>query len=246
MLLAVTDCETSGLEETDQIVELAIVTLSDKGKQKSQWSTLIRPSCPISLGARATHHITDAELADAPSVTEMLLSRGLPEFGRPPNGLSNLAKANDIVLVAHNAEFDRRMLVQSGIHPDLLPRRTICTYKVSLHMFPDAPGHSNQVLRYYLGVEPPKCDLPPHRALPDALVTAAILSHMLQLDTAERLVELTSTPVLLKKVHFGQHRGKLWSELDSGMLQWVLKKKFDEDVMHTARYHLNARQGRVL
>lgn len=250
MQLIVVDTETSGLEETDQVCELALVTLkySDPVVTKRSWfiadawSSLVKPSCPISIPARATHHITDAELANAPSMTSLLLKRGLPEFGATSVGGPLVT---DPVFCAHNAAFDRRMLEQSGVHPSLLPTKTICTWRCSLHLFPDSPGHSNQVLRYFLNVTPESCDLPPHRALPDALTTAAILCRMLEVESAERLVELTSTPVLLSRVHFGQHRGKYWRDLDVGMLRWVLspQRKFDEDTCHTARYWLNEKAG---
>ena len=248
MVLAVVDTETTGLEETDQIVELAIVMIDPERAARTEWSawsSLIRPSCPVSLGARATHHILDAELAEAPSVTELLPARGLPEFGRPAESEveDNEVDPERVVFVAHNAAFDRRMLVQSGFHPEILPPRTICTWRVALHLYPEAPGHSNQVLRYFLGVEPPPCDLPPHRALPDALVTASILERMLKERSVSDLIKLTSEPAVLHRVTFGQHRGKLWSELDSGMLHWVLKRNFDDDTKHTARHHLEQRSG---
>jgi exodeoxyribonuclease X len=243
MQLIVVDTETSGLEETDQVCELAFVTIStkkDKWQVTSAWSNLIKPSCPISIPARATHHISDDELEGAPSMTTLLLKRGLPEFGVTSVGGPLIT---DSIFCAHNAAFDRRMLVQSGIHPSLLPERTICTWRCALHLYPDSPGHSNQVLRYFLNVEPEPCDLPPHRALPDALVTATVLCRMLEVESAERLVELTSTPVLLSRVNFGQHRGKYWRDLDVGMLRWVLSRDFKEDEKYTARYWLNEKTG---
>ena len=255
MQLVVVDVESTGLEDTDQVCELALVTLGvesstkDRGKDwkdkwqvTGAWSSLVKPSCPISIPARATHHITDAELKDARSMPGLLLKRGFPEFGVTSTGGPLVS---DPIFCAHNAEFDRRMLVQSGVHPSLLPAKTICTWRCALHLYPDSPVHSNQVLRYYLEVEPETTlgvSLP-HRALPDALVTAAILCRMLELESAERLVELTSTPVLLSKVSFGQHRGKYWRDLDVGMLRWVLSKDFKEDEKFTAKYWLDEKTG---
>src|SRR5579863_1131253 len=97
MQLTVVDTETSGLEDTDQVCELALVTLESSTKKNKEgwkdkwhvtgaWSSLIKPSCPISIPARATHHITDAELKDAPSMTGLLLKRGFPEFGVTSTG----------------------------------------------------------------------------------------------------------------------------------------------------------------
>ena len=72
------------------------------------------------------------------------------------------------VFVAHKWAFEAQWLEEH-----LQGRPAICTYKAALRLWPEAPGYSNQVLRYWLR---PK-DLNPavasgaHRALPDAYVT---------------------------------------------------------------------------
>lgn len=224
MRVVVVDTETTGVSEIDQVVELALVTAKS-------WSSLVRPSCPVSPEARAAHHITDEELADAPTMANLLERRGLPEF----------APSSETVLVAHNAEFDRRVLIQSGVPVSLLPERTICTWRCALHLWPDAPRHSNQVLRYYLDLDVPPLDMSPHRALPDALVTLALLNRMLLECTMERLVKITAEPALLGVVRFGKYRGTRWQDLESGYLRWILKQDFDEDARHTARHWLRQR-----
>ena len=57
------------------------------------------------------------------------------------------------------------------------------------------------------------------------------------------LIELSALPVLQTKVRFGKYRGQQWSQMDAGFLGWILRQKFDEDVRHTARYHLERRRG---
>ena len=42
-------------------------------------------------------------------------------------------------------------------------------------------------------------------------------------------------------VFIGKERGKLWSEVDTGFLRWMLDKDFDEDAIFTAKYWLNER-----
>jgi exodeoxyribonuclease X len=123
-----------------------------------------------------------------------------------------------------------------------------------MHLWPDAPSYKNQVLRYWLGLEVPFLGsaLYPHRALYDALVTAALVERMLQTHTVEELLLLTTEPVLLKTIRFGTHRGKLWEEVPDGYLRWILRqgqKKddadeegFDLDVIHTARHWIEARR----
>lgn len=233
MILAVTDTETTGMGDTDQVLELAVVALFDEETAKhwatingeSRWSTLIRPTVP-EFGQKF------------PEAVELSYRYGEPR---------------DHVFAAHNAEFDLRMLTQSGAG-EFLPKKVICTWRCAKHLWPEAPSHKNQTLRYWLDLDVPQIkSLPPHRALPDALVTAAILKKMLETHTAEQLVALTPTPFLLATCTMGENAGRPWSEVDSGFLRWVLGKGprrpvpgrrdtgFDEDTLHTCRHWLAQR-----
>lgn len=225
MRLVVVDTETTGLTEADQVVEVAAVLLVD-GVVESRMTTLVRPTVPVQVLARAAHHITDAELAGAPPASEV--ARWLPDAD---------------VFVAHNAEFDRRMLVQSGL--TALPPLTLCTYRAALHLFPDAPGWSNQALRYYLELDV-RLDGPPHRALPDATVTAAILQRMLAMRPVDELVALRTTPLLLKTCRLPKHRDKAWESVPSDYMEWVLgaKPPFDDDTRYTCQHWLDERKRR--
>ena len=231
MRIEVVDTETTGAEETDQVVEVASVQLRLNGfadvVKVRTWSSLFRPTVPVSAIGRAAHHITDAELARAKTVVESL---PLPIVGD--------------VIACHNAEFDLKMLTQSGVPREALPERVICTWRCSMHLFPDAPRHSNQVLRYHLGFEPVggKSKLPPHRALPDAQITAGLLVRMMRQKTPDELVKMTKLPVLLHTVRFGKYRGQLWETLDEGYLHWILSKSFGEDEKYTAQHWISKRR----
>lgn len=230
--VVVLDTETSGDGPTDRVVELATVELPG-------WRTcsmIVDPEVPISVEARAVHHITDEEIAGAPKLRDL----------RP--------WSEDAVHAAHNMGFDARILLQSGAP---LPDRRLCTWRCSMHLWPDAPSYKNQALRYWLNVRVPDeawaemRRLHPHRALYDAIVTAGILQKMLETHSVDDLVGLTSAPVLLKTIRFGVHRGKLWSEVPEGYLRWILRQGqkqsdeddegFDKDVVHTARHWMENR-----
>jgi exodeoxyribonuclease X len=236
--VCVLDVESTGLSNQDQVVELALVTIDATARTVISYGThLIKPTVPISPGARAVHHITDAELEGAPTLTELMHSRGVPEF------------AVDTVIAAHNASFDLRMLEQSGCGLTDYAPRTLCTLRTARHIWPEMESHSNQALRYALDlkIDPswPLTVLPPHRALPDALVTAALLIRMLEMRSVDELIGLTASPVLQSKVRFGTHRGKPWSDMDAGFLSWVLdpRRDFDADVKHTAAHWLGLRRN---
>jgi len=221
-LIAVVDVETTGISETDQVVEWATVTVPGG----LRFRAMVQPTVPISLEARAVHHITDAEL------------EGCWPMSRILNEETSICGEGATVMAAHNLEFDLRMLLQSGVPREALPARTVCTWRCALHLYPDSPAHSNQVLRYYLGLEVPPVDEPPHRALPDAVVTAALLERMLTERSLAELEALTGQPALLARVPFGKSRGRPWAEMDRGFCLWVLdpRQTFNSDVKHTARH----------
>ncbi|WP_421931753.1 hypothetical protein [Phenylobacterium sp.] len=111
------------------------------------WSVLKISGLPCR--AMAVHHITEADFTDdTPVCTPDRLRRAV-WGGEAPDAL-----------VAHSSDFERQFVTETVT--DALP--WICTYKVALRVWPEAPRHSNQVLRYWRGLN---LDLdlamPPHR-----------------------------------------------------------------------------------
>lgn len=234
MRYIVTDTETTGLDhEKDGIVEIA--GCARDGDALLFYESFCNPTVPISVEAMATHHITEdmivGKISPREAVTGMMQKLSTDEPG---------------VLVAHNAAFDRGFIGKLSLKLSD-QSRWICTYRCAMHLWPDAPGHSNQVLRYWLKVKP---ELPPglypHRALYDVMVTEAILQEMLKTKSLEELIDLSQKPVLLSKVRFGKYKGMLWKEVPSDYLRWILKQSdIDSDVRHTALHYATG-QHRLL
>lgn len=254
MRLAVLDTETTGVGPEDQIVELAAlimrVTEYVVGGERRQvldlervFQTLIRPTVPVSPEARAAHHLTDEQLMRAPLPGDLMIDGHVDWLMDP-----------ELVLVAHNLSFDAQMLRQTleptwellrsagneNRAPWGLPPRGIDTLRCARHLWPEG-RHGNQVMRYRLNLDVRGVDRlgPPHRALPDCVVTLALLREMLKHRTVDELLELSVRPVLQVTCQIGQWRGRPWAEVDRGMLRWILQRDFDEDVRHTARHWLN-------
>ena len=230
--IVVFDTETTGTEcEIDRLVELAGVSLDGI----TDFTTFVNPEREIPAEAKAIHHILEHEVMGAPLEPEAV-QHFLNRFF--------VDKPGNHVLAAHNAKFDRGFI--SRIKPEWKPQY-ICTYKCSLLAFPDAPRHTNQVLRYYLGLDVSVPDgLFPHRALYDAIVTRAILRELLTIFSVERLIDISANPVLLPKVPFGKHAGKTWDQVDYGYLKWALGPtgpKDNEDFIHTANYWMRKGSG---
>ena len=230
--LRVIDLETTGMEPPAEVIELAFadVEVSADGVAISPPSArLFRPVGPILPETMAVHHITEADIpASAPNCS---IEQIRTVIWQPPH---------PDVFVAHNCEFERKFITDAvtGVAP------WICTYKVSLHVWPEAPRHTNQVLRYWRGlVLDPALAMPPHRAGPDAWVTAHLLAELLsQADPAEMLA-WTDQPRPMPTIAFGKHKGSKWEEVPIDYLDWIgSQTDMDKDVAWHARHELDRRR----
>lgn len=236
MLLRVTDFETTGLAGEGKICQVGWtdVHVPESGRPEIgfPFQMFVDPGHAIPPAMRAIHHIRDRDVLGAPSVDVGL------EALKAPNG-----RGDPDIFVAHNAKFEREFAPN-------IDGPWICTRKVAMRIWPDAPNHQNQCLRYWLNVdEDPDFEgwnaMPPHRAGPDTYVTAFVLRRALEKATPEQMVEWSNQPSLLPgAIHFGKHKGTPWSQLPTDYVDWMLKQQdMDEDVRFTARYWLNRRQS---
>jgi exodeoxyribonuclease X len=231
--LRVIDLETTGMEPPAEIIEFgcADVVAGSLGVSVSPPAVwLFRPLGEIPAETMAVHHITLDDIpADAPSCTAQNL-RAAVWSGPPPD-----------VFVAHNCDFERRFIAEEITSP----APWICTYKAALHLWPDAPKHGNQVLRYWRGLRlDPALAMPPHRAAPDAWVTAQLLSEMVRLTSIEQLIAWTNQPRPIPLMPFGMHRGTPWAAIPADYLTWIVSQPdMDADVAWHARQELARRQS---
>ena len=231
------DTETTGIEESDEVIQLAYVVAKD-GK-KTPMNKYYKPSVPITYKAMAVHHITPEKLeANNAGKLDMadVLMRGLEKI----NSL-------DTALVAHNAKFDIDMLAKHGFIPKM---QIIDTLRCARHLLDDAEGHALGVIYYqynlYLSMEALARELDvdyeklsSHDALFDVMMLILVTRLLLRLaGSPDKLVELTFTPVMIKKFTFGKHKGELVLDVaksDMSYLKWMLTsmKDLDEDMKFT-------------
>lgn len=234
--IRVVDLETTGTTATDAApVEIGAIDVIESAcgswaiDLDSKRDQLCNPSRKIPPEVSAIHHIIDSDV------------EGKPFW---PKAIADCAGTDDemfapAIFCAHNARFERQWFTDEVTRD----RPWICTYKCALRIWPDAPSHSNQALRYWL--DPAGLDREiasvAHRAFPDAYVTAFILLELLKVESAATLIEISSGPALLSRVGFGKHFGKAWTEVDTSYLNWVIGQDFDEDVIYTAGVELERR-----
>ena len=232
MRLRVIDIETTGQAPPAEIIEFGRVDVTGQGdgawRTEKPFARLYRPLHGIPPETMAVHHLTEAIIGPGAPVCDDERLRAAVWAGGAPD-----------VLVAHNSEFEQ-MFVPAAI-TDPLP--WICTYKAALRVWPEAPRHSNQVLRYWRGLSlDAALAMPPHRAAPDAYVTAQLLIELLKSASVEEMVAWTKEPRLLPTIPFGKHRGVKWADAPMDYLEWVARQgDMDADVVWNARREIARR-----
>lgn len=238
MKLIFLDTEGTGVDtKTDRLCQ---VCYKVDGEIRTEF---FKPAVPISIKAMSITHITNKMVEDKPPFVGSQMHEELGAL---------LAEG---VLVAHNCAYDAAILENDGISA---PNR-ICTYKVAQYMDPDGkiPEYNLQYLRYFLGLE---IEGNAHDAEGDVLVLEGVFNRLfakvregVESDEAaiRKMIEITNTPTLYKKINFGKHAGKRIDAIaveDRGYLEWLLKQKLEnpdgeDDWIFTLKYYL-ADQGK--
>lgn len=181
---------------------------------------------PLTPENRAIHHIMPTQLA------------GKPKFDE--DALNDQAEADGVTCwAAHNLSYE------SLFWTPRLP--ALCTYKAALRAWPNAPAHSNSVLRYWLedqgrldGFNHAHATV--HRAGPDSYVTAFILRALLDDGhTGKQMLQWSREPAVLPRCPVGKHKGKPWGDIDAGWLRWALTSDLNDDIKYNARLELERR-----
>ncbi|HVK42704.1 MAG TPA: exonuclease domain-containing protein [Phenylobacterium sp.] len=230
-IIRVIDFETTGVEPPAQVVEVGYCDLSrlaDGTWEVGEPDSWLCAVDAIPPETRAVHHISLDDVVGAPAF----------------NALQLLEQSSHCAAVAaHNMEFEERWLQADGIIP------LICTYKAALRVWPEAPAHSNSVLRYWLEDQGKlaldhNTAMPPHRAGPDAYVTAHVLKALLEAGATGRdMIAWTREPRVFPTCPIGKEwRGKPWAQVDSGFLQWMTRQAdMEADLKWNANRELTRR-----
>jgi DNA polymerase-3 subunit epsilon len=158
------DTETTGLGETAEVVDIAIVDFD----RRVLLNSLVRPRRPIPPDAARVHGVTDAMVKDAPTWPELIPTIEELLKGRP--------------LAIYNAEFDLRVIGQSsrawGQARQLAYSEAFCV----MQLYARYNGEWNPKHRNYRWISLEQAgrrlriSLPnTHRALGDALLSRAVL-----------------------------------------------------------------------
>ncbi len=217
------DTETTGVDTaTCRCVEVALVG------NGLDYCTLVACPIPIPPDASGIHHICNEDLVHAPSweVVKQELAAHATQTPLP-------------VFVAHNCQYDKAVL------GEFVPVLWVCTYKVGLRLFPGAPNHKNETLRYFLGLpgRGRSGSQGSHSARHDATVTLQLFHFFLTLTTLEQMLEWTEQPAKLPYMPMGKHFKQDWSTIPAPYLQWCINQKdMREDVVYCCKSELERRK----
>ncbi len=232
------DTETTGNQEEDRVIQFGAIVVDQKGNVEP-YDELCSSDVEIKLEAMEIHNITPDLIEDKPLATQTKFYKRLEELNNEKN-----------FLIAHNITFDLAMIEKEGF---VNQYQIIDTLRCAKHLFPDMPYHRLQYLRYALElykkeeIEANKYNITikAHDAIGDVLVMKLFLTKLVgkcreiypDYNPMEKLVELTKTPVLIKKFKFGKYKNKEIVQVaqeDSGYLNWMRKNmELDEDLKYS-------------
>jgi exodeoxyribonuclease X len=208
------DTETTGVSPADKVVEVAWMLVDEQFNIIEQGDSLIDPERPIPAGASQVHGIVNKDVEDAPTINEYF-----------DIVLDGRFYEEDVIFVAHNAQFDYRYL--SPFLPDGTPQ--MCTLRLARKLYPNADNHKLGTLVYELGLEVDKSRF--HSADGDMAVLLALTGKMSE-DfgyTLWDLFELSNTPIQMTVMPFGKHKGVPLAQVPTSYVSWFMNKAENPD-----------------
>ena len=167
-------------------------------------------SCPepIALGALATHHILETDIAEKPSFDTFKMPQDVQ------------------YLIGHNIDYDITAIQKC--QPDFTVKG-ICTLALCRMVWPELP-HTLSAMYYHVmdDLELARKHLRhAHNAKADIYFTGVILKTLVEqlgIKDMNSLFIMSETARIPKYITFGKHKGTAIKDLDSGYVSWLLKQ----------------------
>lgn len=167
-------------------------------------------SCPepIALGALATHHILETDIAEKPSFDTFNMPQGVQ------------------YLIGHNIDYDIKAVQKC--QPDFTVKG-ICTLALCRMVWPELP-HTLSAMYYHVmdDLELARKHLRhAHNAKADIYFTGVILKTLVEqlgIKDMNSLFIMSESARIPKYITFGKHKGTAIKDLDSGYVSWLLKQ----------------------
>lgn len=229
------DTETTNVKQD----KLEIIQLAYKDSNCEEGhSCYFRPDGKIDLEAMSVHHITHKKVADCQVFSQ-----------RHPFVEKFLESYDFNIPVAHNAKFDISALSKYGIETG----RYIDTLKLAKYFDKNSffKRYNLQYLRYALDID---LEVDAHDADGDVKILEQLFLRLEKKAQdefgegfVEKMIEISTSPMLLRTMPFGKHSGQLCEEVPVDYWLWLHKTREhnkenseqDEDLDFTINYYLN-------
>jgi DNA polymerase-3 subunit epsilon/exodeoxyribonuclease X len=218
------DLETTGLESSDKIVSIALL-----GEDLEVYE-LVNNGKKIPPLASSINHITNEMLKNKPKLEESKAYKLLEQHN-----------CESTTLVGHNIKFDLQKLNEYGF---FFKGNVIDTLRVTKHLIPECEMFSLQFLRYELKLyRLEEKTLIAHNALDDTKLIKFLYEYLQDIESSEKMIELSEKNVLMQKLNFGKHNSKYIEDIvisDRSYLEWLLTnvQDLDEDLKYSINYYL--------
>jgi DNA polymerase-3 subunit epsilon/exodeoxyribonuclease X len=225
-MLVFLDIETTGLDSSDKVCSIAVVT------ENEEYYDLVNEGKKIPPMASSINHITNEMIAQKPPLKESDTFRFLQMHNNDKN-----------TIIGHNIKFDLDKLYDVGFSSEY---KVIDTLRVVKHLIPECEYFSLQFLRYELRLyQKETTNIFPHHATSDALVTKNLFEYLLDITSIEEMYKLSYTNVLMPKLNFGKYSGHYIEDIatnDRNYLLWLLRNvaDLDEDLRYSINYYMDS------
>ena len=266
----VVDTETTGLDyDSSEVIEVAGGHRTDGNWEVNQ--SLLRPNNSIPPEASAIHFISN-RMVDNEKTFEDNINQIRDILGiRQSSPMVTHSSGDDQtkIMVAHNSEFDRKMLASEfnriGADFSKFANKTswICTWrlaKIVLGVNYDRMQYNLNFLRFYLDLDVPE-HLTSHRADADVITCGRLFEHLVDAaietnivdpnqDLGEQLIELCWGHIPITIWGFGKHKGKPLVDVPIDYLLWAIgnmdilnekNAKYDNDLAKSLEKILESR-----
>lgn len=208
MTALIFDTETTGINEP-AIIEAAWVEVNAPFTLAvmDEFEQRYNPGKTIELGALATHHILDEEVAGCPPASE---------FSLPPG---------TEYIIGHNVDYDWKVIGEP-------PVKRICTLALSRSLFPDVDSHTQSAMLYLFERDSARALLRhAHSAKHDVMNCRTVLDHLLikmgditQATTWKEVWQRSEQARIPKVMTFGKHKGTPIKDVPLDYKRWLLNQ----------------------
>jgi len=221
------DCETTGLDvEQDRIIEIALVRFTFDEILET-YETLIDPQMLIPEASTNIHHITDSMVKGKPKIQEIL-----------PTIFTFIGRS---IIVGHGITNDIAFVCSAAKRNNVPCKLASHPYLDTLRMarlYGESPINSLEKLRQHFNI----AEEGAHRAMNDVVVNIEVFKYLsMRFKTTEQIVNRLKSPIQLKTMPLGKHKGRSFAEIPVEYLRWAVNQNFDQDLMFSLKTELKKR-----